>query len=523
MPWHDVHCAVWGPPCRDIARHFVQRWNHAKRSKAPNEQTIPLLMPQHHMVLPHYMGRSSSIDIERKTSEVNTEEIGRKDFFSPQTPPEDIPLLLPHEADGPDSTIMENKSNGLNSNDHFPAELSDRFTVSSFSYQDSGCPTSGDTRSGFSDDDYSSDPQSAMVMGAVSESDLQVKDYWWETQEQTFEVMSTNGVTQVGPRSSCHCQVVRSVSQWSAGTSQTEDSIHRAYCALIEEAEHFIYVENQFFISGLSEDDVIQNRVLESLYTRIMRAHEEKRGKSSILEKLCSKLGSTAHDFISFFGLRNYGRLFDGGPVVTSQVYVHSKVMIVDDRRALIGSSNINDRSLLGSRDSEIAVLIEDKEFVVSSMNGKPWEAGKFALSLRLSLWAEHLGLRTEEVAEIKDPIAETTYKDFWLEIAESNTKIYQDVFSCIPNDTIKSRSTLRQSMSHWKQKLRHTTIDLGVAPDKIEFYQNGERIVMEPMTKLKSIRGHLVSFPLEFMSQEDDLRPMFIEGEFYASPQVFH
>lgn len=30
MPWHDVHCAVWGPPCRDIARHFVQRWNYAK-------------------------------------------------------------------------------------------------------------------------------------------------------------------------------------------------------------------------------------------------------------------------------------------------------------------------------------------------------------------------------------------------------------------------------------------------------------------------------------------------------------
>lgn len=30
MPWHDVHCAIWGPACRDIARHFVQRWNHAK-------------------------------------------------------------------------------------------------------------------------------------------------------------------------------------------------------------------------------------------------------------------------------------------------------------------------------------------------------------------------------------------------------------------------------------------------------------------------------------------------------------
>lgn len=38
-------------------------------------------------------------------------------------------------------------------------------------------------------------------------------------------------------------QVIRSVSQWSAGTSQDEESIHTAYCSLIEKAEHFIYIE----------------------------------------------------------------------------------------------------------------------------------------------------------------------------------------------------------------------------------------------------------------------------------------
>lgn len=125
MPWHDVHCALWGPPCRDIARHFAQRWNHAKvclftclfyvgsvfianiyppsiqRSKAPNEQSIPLLMPQHHMVLPHYLGRSRNTDIENKIPKLNSAEMNREDSFTPQTPPEDIPLLLPHEADGP--------------------------------------------------------------------------------------------------------------------------------------------------------------------------------------------------------------------------------------------------------------------------------------------------------------------------------------------------------------------------------------------------------------------------------------
>lgn len=46
----------------------------------------------------------------------------------------------------------------------------------------------------------------------------------------------------------------------------------------------------------------------------------------------------------------------------------------------------------------QIGVLIEDKEFVDSSMGGKPWKAGKFASSLRHSLWSEHLGLHAGEV-----------------------------------------------------------------------------------------------------------------------------
>lgn len=246
-------------------------------------------------------------------------------------------------------------------------------------------------------------------------------------------------------------------------------------------------------------------------------------GKNSILHNLNELLGSKTVDYISFYGLRTHGRLCDSGPVVTSQVYVHSKLMIVDDRAALIGSSNINDRSLLGSRDSEIGVLIEDKDWVESSMNGEPWKAGRFTFSLRLSLWSEHLGLHSGEINKIRDPVADNTYKDLWLATARENTKVYQDVFSCIPNDLIHSRSALRQSMSHWKDKLRQTTIDLGVAPTKLETCSpNGEITVTDPMEKLKSVSGFLVSFPLEFMCQED-LRPVFSESEFYAFPQVFY
>lgn len=76
--------------------------------------------------------------------------------------------------------------------------------------------------------------------------------------------------------------------------------------------------------------------------------------------------------------------------------------------------------------------------------------------------------------------------------------------------------------MAQWKEKLGHTTIDLGVAPMKLESYLNGDVKNTDPWERLQSVKGHLVSFPLEFMSQED-LRPVFNESEYYASPQVFH
>ncbi|KAG0262982.1 hypothetical protein BG011_009480 [Mortierella polycephala] len=78
---------------------------------------------------------------------------------------------------------------------------------------------------------------------------------------------------------------------------------------------------------------------------------------------------------------------------VTEQLYIHSKLMIVDDRIIICGSANINDRSQVGYRDSEIAMIIEDTEMVPSFMNGVPYQVGKMAHALRTDLFKEHLGL----------------------------------------------------------------------------------------------------------------------------------
>jgi phospholipase D1/2 len=52
-----------------------------------------------------------------------------------------------------------------------------------------------------------------------------------------------------------------------------------------------------------------------------------------------------------------------------------------------MGSANINDRSQKGDGDSEIALVVEDTDMVRTSMNGQPYEAARFAATLRRKLY----------------------------------------------------------------------------------------------------------------------------------------
>ncbi|KAG0590254.1 hypothetical protein KC19_1G084700 [Ceratodon purpureus] len=569
MPWHDVQCAIWGPACRDVARHFVQRWNFAKRNKAPNTKTIPILLPHQHMVIPHYLTgleeEEAKVEVEAALQQVTDAE-KLASYAS-------IPLLIPKELD---ISGLDTRGNGT------PFDGYGSGTSREFSglqpMRSSGrvvpCPDSTRERDSMSSDFFTPDSKDSSVKGkdddnfsfnnskAISELGFQEEsqtDWWGLVDPGSDPDIDIDELGDIGPRSKCKIQVIRSVGQWSAGTTQPEErSIHAAYCSLIERAEHFVYIENQFFISGMDGDETIQNRVLQALYARIMRAHREGqcfrvivvmpllpgfqggvddsgaasvrfilhwqfrticRGRHSLLERLKDSLGPKANDYVSFHGLRNFGR-FENGPLATSQVYVHSKLMIVDDRFVLIGSANINDRSLLGSRDSEMGVVLEDQEFVKSKMAGKPWRAGRFAHSLRLSLWSEHLGIDAADVETILDPVGDATYKKVWVSTAQRNTDIYQDMFGCIPADNIHSRSALRQAAAQRKEKMGHTTIDLGIAPEPLD--KDGRPIPGFQDKQLEAIRGHLVNFPLNFMSAED-LRPVFKESEYYASAQIFH
>ncbi|KAL7163589.1 hypothetical protein ACSBR2_039668 [Camellia fascicularis] len=83
-------------------------------------------------------------------------------------------------------------------------------------------------------------------------------------------------------------------------------------------------------------------------------------------------------------------------------IYVHAKGMIVDDEYVILGSANINQRSMAGSRDTEIAVGAYQSHQTWAKKKKHPRGQRPIFVCLidvellvygyRMSLWAEHLG-----------------------------------------------------------------------------------------------------------------------------------
>ena len=88
-------------------------------------------------------------------------------------------------------------------------------------------------------------------------------------------------------------------------------------------------------------------------------------------------------------------------------VYVHCKMSIFDDEYILIGSANVNQRSLGGNRDTEIAVG-----------GFQPGQSRGDIQMFRLALWSAHLGQFHEDFLQPEsddclEKIKEIT-QDFW-------------------------------------------------------------------------------------------------------------
>ncbi|KAK9147681.1 hypothetical protein Scep_006438 [Stephania cephalantha] len=144
-----------------------------------------------------------------------------------------------------------------------------------------------------------------------------------------------------------------------------------------------------------------QHKTMQMMYETIYKALEEVG-----LEKTY-----VPEDYLNFFCLGNReapsgnDNFSSGSPTAANtpqalarksrrfMIYVHSKGMIVDDEYVILGSANINQRSMEGTRDTEIAMGAYQPHHTRARKLASP--QGQI-YGYRMSLWAEHTGMLEE-------------------------------------------------------------------------------------------------------------------------------
>ncbi|KAJ4789028.1 Phospholipase D [Rhynchospora pubera] len=223
-------------------------------------------------------------------------------------------------------------------------------------------------------------------------------------------------------------------------------SIHTAYVNAIRAAQHFIYIENQYFLGSSfswdsNKDAGANNLIPIEIALKIankIKANErfaayivipmwpegeptsapiqrilywQKKTMQMMYETIYMALREAGlenkyepQDYLNFFCLGNREPLDRVMPEENYNsniaqenarkhrrfmIYVHSKGMIVDDEYVIIGSANINQRSLDGTVDTEIAMGAHQPQHTWAAKQSAPH--GQI-YGYRMSLWAEHTG-----------------------------------------------------------------------------------------------------------------------------------
>lgn len=556
MPWHDFHTMFQGPAVLDASRHFVERWNFAKNNE--NKEGLT----------------------EIKTNLFNKPENEVRSSMKALTLAKDKNLIKKtythQESAQRDNILLHSESLSHSNQKNIELEtIKERDEEVKKEEENQEGDIKIDELNKEKDDTDDAKEQEEKNFHNVGLKRLQTQIEYKKTEpmkkeEGPFDKMKTfkkkimnklSGKTKVTiadyvnlknyhlkfkqnePRMTIQC--LRSLSKWSGGLKTTENSILQGYYQLIDNAEHYIYIENQFFISksfteeeykqkGKPVSNLIINEIALHLRNRIMKAYNNNekfkviiflpllpgfageiedsstlqviikftyktisRNKGlSLVEKLYDLMGDRYSNYISFYSLRQHG-IINGIPT-TELIYIHSKFMIVDDKYFIVGSANINDRSMTGDRDSEFAVIYKDQLKMPSIMDGKDYNCSIFAKTLRMKLWTEHLGItdKDEELINwLMDPLNDNFYETV-KKRARKNTEVYRDIFNCYPDDTMKNFKEIPKKPKELPEE------------KKLE--------LIEKYNKRKDeIIGHIVEFPLNFLQNQ------ILERSFFSSEML--
>lgn len=171
---------------------------------------------------------------------------------------------------------------------------------------------------------------------------------------------------------------------------QTEvREVEALYVKAIAAARRSVYFESQYFASRVIAE-AIARRLDEPDGPEFVIVNPE--SAEGWLEE--EAMGSARARLLSMLERRDrFGRLRVYTPVTAGEqpIYVHAKIMIVDDRLLRVGSSNLNNRSMGYDTECDLALEADDDDTDLS----------RAIQGFRARLLAEHLGTSAEHVTAI--------------------------------------------------------------------------------------------------------------------------
>ncbi|MDQ6886808.1 MAG: phosphatidylserine/phosphatidylglycerophosphate/cardiolipin synthase family protein [Gemmatimonadota bacterium] len=195
-----------------------------------------------------------------------------------------------------------------------------------------------------------------------------------------------------------------------SGLPGGETGIVDEMLAGIDRARSLIYIEAQYLsapaVAAALTRALDRQPLLEVIV--VLNQNPDVTAYRGWQNKLLSETGLLAHPRAGVFALWSTHRPEEGsGPTLINQLFVHSKVMLIDDCWATVGSANLDGVSL-DSYGNDFSgrvlrrVFRHVRNFDVNVVLDSAGDADNLADSvseLRARLWSEHLGARRERLA----------------------------------------------------------------------------------------------------------------------------
>ncbi|KAG1449258.1 hypothetical protein G6F56_008696 [Rhizopus delemar] len=549
MPWHDMSMCLIGAPVLDVARHFCERWNFIKHEKARNDETIPYLQPplggmgrqkhffeekeqefryrkQRHNHRTHGVTGTMRVQVLRSSAKWSTGEdlehsiqnayiatiLGAEhyiyienQFFITSTEFDSNNILKNQIGNAIIKRIVRAHEERekfkvfvlMPLMPAFPADLSTKDAATArlvMHYQYMSICRGPDS-----------------IVEKLKASGIDPNEYIRFYSLRNYDRINRSKLEALLVKAAGYSDETEQQLQGVEGHDGEEaEVVHRA-----GEPEFSRHTEGSFN----AEEEVKYGRVPDE---EDVRRYHEQTGEGIAADSIAKDVMEGGdlesepwvNDTETSCPRDKAAEREEASDYVTEELYIHAKLLIADDKTVIMGSANLNDRSQCGDRDSEIALIVEDKDTIPSQMNGHYYEAHRFAATLRRNLWKEHLGLisdappdqvtdamlplptpqidttGSEEDKMVMDPLDEKTL-DMFNSTAKTNTLAYRHVFHCVPDDTV----------TNWEEYKAFypdpTQIDIGHIHDP-------DMSVEEIREHLGEVKGHLVEFPYHFLENID-------------------